>query len=220
MCWSVSDTAVSAGVSSLSASGVFFLGGALLPLETVAGLGVAAGLGAATFLGVFPAVDFCFEEFRRRGACGVVGLFELVLMAAAAAPLTFGGSSAGFSGDELRPLTGTFTVVALPVLAAEVERPPFLVRGFGGGGSMTESWTPSSSSPSPAGNPRAKFGAPPRIFPLPLGVPSSSPSSRSACTTTLMRHGESTELDVAVILVGEWMLTLAVLRGLGGEDVK
>ena len=77
MCWSVSDTAVSAGVSSLSASGVFFLGGTLLPLEAVAGLGVAAGLGAAAFLRVFPAVDFCFEEFRRRGACRVAGLFEL-----------------------------------------------------------------------------------------------------------------------------------------------
>ena len=77
MCWSMSsDTAVSAGVS-LSASGVFFLGGALLPLETVAGLRVAAGLGAAAFLRVFPAVDFCFEEFRRRGACRVAGLFEL-----------------------------------------------------------------------------------------------------------------------------------------------
>ena len=53
------------------------MGGTLLPLEAVAGLGVAAGLGAAAFLRVFPAVDFCFEEFRRRGACRVAGLFEL-----------------------------------------------------------------------------------------------------------------------------------------------
>lgn len=226
MRWSASsDTAVSAGVLSSSALRDFLLGGALLRLEAAAGLGVAAGLGAARFLGVFPAVDpdvRNFEEFRRRGGSGVAGLFGLVL----AAPLSFGGASsavAAFSGDELRPLTGTFTVVVLPVLTAEFERRPLFARGFGGGGSTTESWAPSSlsSSPSlPPGNPRVKFGGPPRFFPLPLGVPSCPPSSRSACTTTLMRHGESTELDVAVILVGEWMLTLEVLWGLGGEDMK
>ena len=47
----------------------------------------------------------------------------------------------------------------------------------------------------------SKVRSPPRIFPLPLGVPS-SPPLRSTCTTTLIRHGESTELDVAVIWWG------------------
>jgi hypothetical protein len=34
---------------------------------------------------------------------------------------------------------------------------------------------------------------------------------------TLIRHGESTEFDVAVIFVGEWILTADELRGLEGD---
>jgi hypothetical protein len=35
-----------------------------------------------------------------------------------------------------------------------------------------------------------------------------------------MRHGESTEFDVVVIFVGEWIVTADVLRFLDGVDVR
>jgi hypothetical protein len=173
---------------------------------------LAAGFGAVVILlGVLPAVDLAFgiAGSARGLAVGVAVRLTAIIL-----PLAFavGSPSSGSSSGELNPLTGTFVVRVLAT--TPLERALF---GFCEGNSKSndsETSPPSFFAPS---NPIVKFGSALLFFPLPLGV-SSPLSSRSASTITLMRHGESTEFDVAVILVGEWILTADVLRPLDGDE--
>jgi hypothetical protein len=176
--------------------------GAALFLLGVAGLAAAA----AVFLGVLPTLDLAF------GVAGAFAAGVAVRLTAVALPFPFpfpanSSASSGLPGEELNPLTGTFVVVV------RVANP------LKGGFFCSRGRLSSSSSSTEPSSPTIKFRW---ILPLPLGVSASPspPSSRSASTITLMRHGESTELDVAVILAGEWIITVEVLRFLDGVAVR